>query len=87
MLGASEVFARAPAAVVGACVGTVGAVIGVGAVWIMFAANVDEASALLSRAGIDSPVVFLSQSAVVLLIGLGAALGTLGGLLATGRRG
>lgn len=85
LVGASETVIRLPLFLQGMAQGLVGAVIALGGLEVAYALLAPRLEPLLTVTLGLTRAVFLSPPEIVMLLGGGAALGALGGLLAKGR--
>jgi cell division transport system permease protein len=86
LLGAPAGYARWPHVAAGALHGAVGGAVAVLGAWLVHRAAAPDVTAALSTVMGDVRVSFLPAAQLALVIGLGAALGLAGSLVATRRR-
>jgi cell division transport system permease protein len=86
LLGASSAFVRAPALLAGAVQGAAGALLAIAGVWLVHRSASDDIAGAVGRVLGSVRIAFLPAAQLGLLVAAGAALGLVGGFLATGRR-
>ena len=86
LLGASSGFVRAPAVLAGAVQGALGASLAIAGAWLVHRSAAPDIAGAVGRVLGSVRIAFLPAAQLGLLVAAGAALGLIGGLLATGRR-
>lgn len=86
LLGAPSGFVRWPYVVAGALHGALGGVLAIAGLWLVHRGVSDDVAAALVAVMGDVEVSFLPAAQLGLVIAMGAGLGLLGSVLATGRR-
>jgi len=85
LLGASDPFLRFPLFVRGVLQGAAGGVLAAFGAWLLYRSTADSIESALSAAFGSGSLVFFDGCDVLMLVGLGAATGLVGVMIATGK--